>query len=162
MRKLNADKSCGPDDIHPRILNHYSNSLDSPLYALFNTSFKCSVIPDGWKTANVIPLYRKGAKDKVKNYRPVSLTSNANKLCEKIVRRSIVNFWTDPQVFISEQFGFMKKRSSLSQLLDNFDSWAKARNDSHKVDIILLEFYKSMHQCLPSEVEGIWNWWKSP
>ena len=45
-----------------------------------------------WKTANVIPLYKKGAKDKEENYRPVSLTSIASKICEKIVRKSIVNF----------------------------------------------------------------------
>ena len=41
MRELNANKSCRPDDTHPRILKHCSNSLASPLCALFNTSFKC-------------------------------------------------------------------------------------------------------------------------
>ena len=65
LRELNANKSCGPDDIHPRILNHCSNSLALPLCALFNTSFKCDEIPDDWRIANVIPFYKKGAKDKV-------------------------------------------------------------------------------------------------
>ena len=160
MRELNANKSCGPNDHYPRILKHCGNSLALPLCTLFNTSFKCDEIPDDCKIANVTPLYKKGAKDKVENYRPVSLTSIA------IVRKSIVNFWTDHQVFIGEQFGFMKKRSCPSQLLDTFRSWAKARNDSHKVDVILLEFTKAFdsvpHQRLLAEVEGIWNWWKSP
>ena len=31
LRELNANKSCGPEDIHPRILKHCSNSLASPL-----------------------------------------------------------------------------------------------------------------------------------
>ena len=43
---------------------------------ILNISFKCGEIPDDWKIANVIPLHKKGAKDKVENYRPVSLTSN--------------------------------------------------------------------------------------
>ena len=158
LRELNANKSCGPDDIHPRILKHCSYSLASPLCTLFNTSFKCGEIPDDWKTANVIPLYKKGAKDKVANYRPVSLTSIASKICEKIVRKSIVNFWTDHQVFIGEQFGFMKKRSCLSQLLDTFHSWAKARNDSHKVDVMLPDFTKAFgsvpHQRLLAKLKG--------
>ena len=76
--------------------------------------FKCGEIPDDWKIANVIPLRKKGAKDKVENYRPVSLTSIVSEIYEKIVRMSIVNFWTDHQVFIGEQFGFMKKRFCLS------------------------------------------------
>ena len=128
MRELNANKSCRPDDTHPRILKHCSNSLALPLCALFTTSFKCGEIPDDWKIANVISLYKKGAKDKVESYRPVSLTSTASKICEKTSRKSMVNFWTDHQVFIGEQFGFIKKRSCLSQLLDTFHSWAKARN----------------------------------
>ena len=115
MRELNANKSCRPDDTHPRILKHCSNSL-------------ALLIPDDWKIANVISLYKKGAKDKVESYRPVSLTSTASKICEKTSRKSIVNFWTDHKVFIGEQFGFIKKRYCLSQLLDTFHSWAKARN----------------------------------
>ena len=99
---LNANKCCGPDDIHPRILKLYCNSLASPQCALFNTSFKCGIIRDDWKTANVIPLHKKRAKDKVEIFRPVSLTSIASKIYEKIVRKSIVNCWTDHQVFIGE------------------------------------------------------------
>ena len=117
LRELNDNKSCGPDDIHPRILKHCSNSLASPLCALFNTSFKCGEIPVDWKIANVIPLCKKGAKDKVENYRPVSLTSIASKICEKIVR---------------------KNRSCLSQLRDTFHSRAKARNDSHNDDVTMV------------------------
>ena len=66
LRELNANKSCGPDDFHPRILKHCSNSLASPLCALFNTSFKCGQIPVDWKIANVIPLCKKGSEPKTK------------------------------------------------------------------------------------------------
>ena len=45
----------------------------------------------------------------------------------------------------SKQFGFMKKRSCLSELLDIFHSWAKARNDSHKVHVILVDFTKAFY-----------------
>ena len=143
---------------HPRILKHCSSSLASPLCALFNISFECGEIPDDWKIANVISLHKKGAKDKVENYRPVSLTSIVSKICEKIVRMSIVNFWTDHKVFMGEQFGFMKRRSCLSQLLDTSHSWAKARNDSRKVDVILLDFTKTFdsvpHQRLLVKLTG--------
>ena len=52
----------------------------------------------------------------------------------------------------------MKKRSCLSQLLNTFHSWAKARNDSHKVDVILLDFTKAFnsvpHQWLLAKLKG--------
>ena len=52
----------------------------------------------------------------------------------------------------------MKKRSCLSQLHDIFHSWAKARNDTHKVDLILLDFTKAFdsvpHQRLLAKLKG--------
>ena len=52
----------------------------------------------------------------------------------------------------------MKKHSCPSQLLDTFHSWAKARNDSHKVDVILLDFTKAFdsvpHQRLLAKLKG--------
>ena len=53
LRELNANKICGPDDIHPRILKHCSKSLPSPLCALFITLFKCGEKPDDWKIHSV-------------------------------------------------------------------------------------------------------------
>lgn len=51
----------------------------------------------------------------------------------------------------------MKKRSCLSQFLNNFHTWAKARNDSHKVDVILLDFTKTFdsvpHQRLLAKLK---------
>ena len=94
----------------------------------------------------------------MENYGAVSLTSIASKICEKILRKSIVNFWTDHQVFIGKQVGFMKKHSCLSQLLNTFHSWAFERNDSHKVDVILLDFTKAFdsvpHQPLLAKLKG--------
>ena len=52
----------------------------------------------------------------------------------------------------------MKKSCCPSQLLDTFHSWAKARNDSHKVDVILLDFTKAFdsvpHQRLLANLKG--------
>ena len=45
----------------------------------------------------------------------------------------------------------MKKRSCLSQLLDTFLSWAKGRNDSHKVDFTKA-FDSVPHQRLLSKL----------
>ena len=38
------------------------------------------------KTANVTPLFKKGSKADVKNYRPVSLTSISCKILETIIK----------------------------------------------------------------------------
>ena len=43
-------------------------------------------IPEGWKCAEVKPIFKKGDKSKPGNYRPVSLTSIICKIFEGIIQ----------------------------------------------------------------------------
>ena len=43
-----------------------------------------------WKVANVSPIFKKGAKSDLANYRPVSITSVCCKTFESLLRDSIV------------------------------------------------------------------------
>ena len=43
-------------------------------------------VPDGWKEANVVPVYKRGSRNVATNYRPISLTSQLCKVFETIVR----------------------------------------------------------------------------
>ena len=47
------------------------------------------IVPLEWKEANIIPLFKKGSRNKSVNYRPVSLTSVICKLLETIIRDHI-------------------------------------------------------------------------
>ena len=48
--------------------------INIPLARVFNLSLKEGVVPFEWKEANIIPLFKKGSRNKSENYRPVSLT----------------------------------------------------------------------------------------
>ena len=43
-----------------------------------------SKVPASWKLANVIPAHKKGDRDPVSNYRPISLLSIVSKVLEKM------------------------------------------------------------------------------
>ena len=70
---MNVNKSCGPDD--PRMPIELVDNMSRPLALLFNKSLEEGDIPKDWKQANVSPVYKKGAKNRAENYRPISLTS---------------------------------------------------------------------------------------
>ena len=111
LKEPKPRKSPGPDGIHPLILKNCADTLAISICKIINLSFSLGKIPDCWKQADIIPLHKKGAKNNCKNYRPVSLTSILCKVCEKIARQHLEEFWTTKNIFIPNQFGFMKGKS---------------------------------------------------
>ena len=56
---LKITKSSGPDKIRVRLLKENANLLSEPLYYIFNLSLISGVVPEKFKLAEVVPIYKK-------------------------------------------------------------------------------------------------------
>jgi hypothetical protein len=92
LQKLATDKSPGPDGIHPMLLKECASTVAEPLSIIFKNSFESGTLPSDWKTAQVAPIFKKGAKTDRANYRPVSLTSVPCKVMESMIKEKILAF----------------------------------------------------------------------
>lgn len=71
ITKLNNNKSPGPDMITSKLLKSIVNEIIDPLLHLFNFSLSSGIVPSALKLAKVTPVYKKGDKQLVNNYRPI-------------------------------------------------------------------------------------------
>uniref|UniRef100_A0A674JIV0 Reverse transcriptase domain-containing protein n=1 Tax=Terrapene triunguis TaxID=2587831 RepID=A0A674JIV0_9SAUR len=110
LDKLDVFKSQGPDKMHPGILKMLTEEISEPLAIIFEKSWKMGEIPEDWKRANIVPIYKKGNKDNLGNYRPVSLTSVPGKIMEQIIKQSICKHLEDNKVISNSQHGFIKNK----------------------------------------------------
>lgn len=83
----------GPDGIHGHVFKNCCKSLSIPFSTLFKLSYYTCRIPDDWKNGNVVPVHKKGSKENVENYKPISLTSLVMKIFERIVHDDILDFF---------------------------------------------------------------------
>ena len=158
LADLNPTKSCGPDGIHPRVLKELSNELAMPLKMLFDRTMYEGKIPESWKTAEVKPLFKKGAKMKPGNYRPVSLTSIVCKIFESLIRDEVTAHLIRNNLLSEHQYGFMSGRSCTTQLLATLNDWFKCLDDDESVDAIYLDLQKAFdkvpHERLLVKLKG--------
>ena len=82
----------GVDGIPPKLLLEIVEQISIPLATVFNLSLEEGIVPLEWKEANIIPLFKKGSRNKSENYRPVSLTSVICKLLERLIKDHLVDF----------------------------------------------------------------------
>ena len=156
LTKLKVNKSPGPDMLHPRVLHELRDVLVKPLTVLFNKSMVQSEIPEDWKLSTVTAIHKKGRKDCIENYRPISLTCISCKIMESVIRDMLVSFFMSNNLFSTKQFGFIKGRSTVLQLLNVCDDWSKNLDDKGQVDIVYTDlekaFDKVQHQRLLSKL----------
>ncbi|KFW84296.1 hypothetical protein N336_05568, partial [Phalacrocorax carbo] len=98
LHHLDTHKSMGLDRIHPGVLRELVEVLTEPLSILYQQSWLTGEVPVDWRSGNVTPIYKKGQKEYLGNYRPVSLTSVLGKVVEQIILSAITQHMQDNQV----------------------------------------------------------------
>lgn len=79
---LKNKKVVGLDEIEAKNLEIHCCRYSCAIRYIINLSFDKGIFPTALK--NVTPIYKKGDKTSVGNYRPVSLTTHLSKLVEKL------------------------------------------------------------------------------
>ncbi|XP_075779238.1 uncharacterized protein LOC142827520 [Pelodiscus sinensis] len=143
LGKLDVSKSPGPDEMHPRILKELIEEVSEPLAMIFEKSWQTGEIPEDWKRANIVPIYKKGNKNNPGNYRPVSLTSVPGKIMEQVIKEIICKHLEGNKVIGNSQHGFVKNKSCQTNLIAFFDKITSLVDKGEAVDVIYLDFSKA-------------------
>lgn len=141
LENLDVKKSAGPDDIPPFIINACRFSLAKPLFLIFNKSLADGCFPEVWKRGKVIPVHKNGKKSDVTNYRPIVIISQFAKVFELLVYKEISPLCL--KFMIPEQHGFMKSKSTLSNLLSFEHYLLECLQSNVQVDVIYTDFVKA-------------------
>lgn len=117
LRETNPSKAHGLDDIPGLVLVECADQLAVPLTLIFRASLNTGVFPEKWKCAKVAPVFKKGDKKNLANYRPVALLSLLSKAFERYVCHHIVKHLESVNALSASQFGFRRGHQTLHPLL---------------------------------------------
>jgi hypothetical protein len=143
LNKLNSNKSAGPDNLWPVVIKNCKDVLCDKLHKFFNDSFNTGCIPDEWKQADIIPIFKSGDKRQLNNYRPVSLTSQICKIFERIIAKEMMKFLESKNILTTNQYGFRKNRSGELSLINFYKDVFMAVDKGLQYDVIYLDFSKA-------------------
>ena len=157
LSHLDTNKCGGPDRIPSILLKEGAVSIAPSLTRIYNLSLSLGMLPRDWRRANVVPIFKKGNKHVVNNYRPISLTSHVVKIIERIVSKKMKEFVLP--VLVPVQHGFRPGNSCLTQLLSTIHQLAESLDKGLSSHAIFLDFSKAFdsvpHQRLLAKLDNI-------
>lgn len=151
IKILKNEKSPGEDGITNEIIKEGGQTLNHHLCNLFNRILEEAIIPTQWEITNIILIHKKGQKDQMENYRPISILPNLYKLFTKILQQKIEPLINADQPH--EQAGFRPSYSthdhlqSINQLIE--------KSQEYKLDLYIgfVDYSKAFDSL---ETEHIW------
>lgn len=149
LSKLKPKLSCGHDNISMNLLKQIMPCILSPVIYLFNLSFKTGYIPQDYKIAKIIPIFKAGEMNKFDNYRPISILSAFSKLMEKIVVCQMMKYLNKYKILYEHQYGFREKRDTsqpIMQLLNKIYQGLNKENSEYTISIFI-DLKKAFDTC---------------
>jgi len=71
------------------------------LHEFLNKIYDTKIIPKQWKVSRTIPLFKKGDRNNVKNYRPIANLCSIAKIFEKLILKRLNEFEIDFNINIT-------------------------------------------------------------
>ena len=143
------------------IISIFLSSIVRPLSIIFKNCLHSRSFPNNWKKSNVVPIHKKGDKQLLQNYRPVSLLPICGKIFERIIFNPIFEYLEKNSLLCPNQSGFRPFDSCENQLLSivhdiyaNFDQHPTLEMRANFLDISKA-FDKVWHEGLLFKLEHI-------
>ena len=116
VKRMKLGKAAGIDGIPMEALRFCGSAVGSCLVDLIKQIWKEGTIPSEWKISIVVPLYKRGDKEKAENYRGISLLCSAYKVYAEILRNRLEEVIEAKGMLPESQAGFRKGRSTMDNI----------------------------------------------
>jgi len=112
IESLKNSSSAGFDEIHMSLVKECLGYFIKPLVHIYNVSFQTGIFPDMMKLAKIKPLFKKGDRRNIQNYRPIFILSAFSKILEKLMYNRLLSFLKKHNTLTNVQHGFREKKST--------------------------------------------------
>lgn len=148
VKTLKNTSAAGEDGISVYDIRESYHLIKNKLLLLINKCIRTGTFPLTLKNNKVIPVFKKGSRYDMGNYRPIALTSTVAKILEKIVKKRMVEFFK----LSDQQYGFQASSSTLGAACDLVESIIERTDSGYFVATVFIDLQKAFdtidHQIL--------------
>ena len=146
IRSLMNKNSSGNDSLSNRMLKKEAYAFSALLKPLINESIALGIFPNGLKTANVLPIFKKGDTTNMNNFRPIALLPVFSKVFEKVLNKQLTEV-IESGYIDENQFGFRAQHSTEDAVLKFVDKIENDLAQGKHVVTVYIDVSKAFDSC---------------
>lgn len=141
VEMLSEGKSPGADGIHPEVIKKGGPKLLSALHEIIQDAWKTAVVPQDWKDAQLVTIFKKGDRKVCGNYRGISLLSIPGKIFARVLLNRLSSY---AESFLPEtQCGFRGGRGTTDMIFSLKQIQEKSIEQNMPLYMIFVDFTKA-------------------
>ncbi|WKY12022.1 hypothetical protein Q1695_003521 [Nippostrongylus brasiliensis] len=152
IRRMKPGTAPGPDGISADLLRAVGSALCSLLTKHFNHYIHLGRIPNVWKESRTVLIFKKGQREDIGNYRPISLLSVVYKIFTRILLNRMERILDDNQPV--EQAGFRKNFSCMDQIQTVAQLIERSREYHTPLVLVFVDYRKAFDSV---EINAVLN-----
>ena len=122
------------------------DTICKPLELIFKQALTTGLFPSEWTKGNIVSCYKKGDKQNLKNYRPVSLLPICGKILERLIFNEMFSFFLSNNLLAPNQSGFKPGDSCINQLLSITHEICSSFDEGFEVRSVFLDISKAFNK----------------
>ena len=134
-------KATGADGINTELYKYGSTNMTKRIQLFMNTCWKNKKTPNEWKTAVIVPIFKRGQRNNCDHYRGISLLNTGYKIYSKIITRRLRNIIE--AIILEEQSGFRQNRSCIDNVFSLQQIIEKHREFNRETYMIFIDYEKA-------------------
>ncbi|MCG8046921.1 MAG: reverse transcriptase family protein [Candidatus Thiodiazotropha taylori] len=143
IKQLKNGASAGPDLLLNEFLKNGSNVMLNYLFNLFNKIFEIGYFPENWAEGFIIPVFKKGDKNDVSNYRGITLLSTVSKLFTRVLNNRLNDWAEQYNIYIEAQAGFRKCMGTVDNIFILNSLITHCLNHNERLYCAFIDFTKA-------------------
>ena len=151
IKSLPWKNSSGYNEIPLRILKISMPLITSPLTYLCNKSISKGSFPTRLKYSQITPIFKKGDKAELTNYRPIFLLTSFSKIFEKLIYTRLNKHIIFNKILANEQYGFRRNTSTETAIYQLTNKILKALDNKEWVGGIFCDLSKAF-DCVDHDI----------
>jgi hypothetical protein len=143
ITELKNTKATGFDKIQTEHIKLTKEKTSKVICKLINAMIDKEIWPEKLKMQVIRPIYKKGEKQDLNNYRPIALLSIIDKIIEKFFVNKMRNFLEKNNILTTKQFGYTKNKSTTELLIEVNELIATGLHEGKYVGAVLIDLQKA-------------------